>query len=68
MEKHEGAHRATKTRREFDWKGLGIQVGSAAVQGMAFALGGVAIQRLTKGYQKPQSMTSGEVIPLRQNG
>lgn len=68
MEKQEPGHRTAKVRKEFDWKGFGVQIGSAAVQGVAFALGGVAVQRLTRGLQSAPQTPSADVVPLRRNG
>lgn len=68
MEKQETGGRTARARKEFDWKGMGLQLGAAALQGVAFALGGAAVQRLTRGTARRVTLADGQdnILSLKQ--
>ncbi len=66
MEKTDTTQKSAKHRRPIDWTGLGIQVGTAALQGAIFALGGIAAQRLVGSARNQQSLgDNSNVTPIK---
>lgn len=66
MEKSENTAKVSKAKQRINWSEVGVQVGVAAIQGAAFALGGIVVGRLSGARISTPAVdsTADNVIPM----